>query len=115
MCCLRPGIPGVSDTIKVKSIVGRFLEHTRVYYFANSESKVYCASADLMERNLNHRVETCFPLESSKLAQRIVQELLYYVNDGAQGWKLNSDGTYEQLQDVDSIPAQTQLLTTLSS
>lgn len=115
MCCLRPGVPGVSDTIKVKSIVGRFLEHTRVYYFANSDAKVYCASADLMERNLNHRVETCFPLESSKLAQRIVQELLYYVNDGAQGWKLNSDGTYEQLQDTDSIPAQTQLLTTLSS
>ncbi|ACR12121.1 polyphosphate kinase [Teredinibacter turnerae T7901] len=94
MCCLRPGIPGVSDTITVRSIVGRFLEHTRAYYFANSEYKVFCASADLMERNLNHRVETCFPVESPEHSERILKELNLYLKDNLRSWQLQTDGTY---------------------
>ncbi len=116
MCCLRPGIPGVSENIRVYSIVGRFLEHTRVYYFANSSSQVYCASADLMERNLNHRVETCFPIENASLSQRIYQELMLYINDGKQRWVLNNDGTYTLVEDDSGlIPAQTELLSHLAS
>lgn len=65
ICCLRPQVAGLSDNIRVRSIVGRYLEHTRVYYFYNDgDTKVFCASADWMERNLFSRIETCFPIES---------------------------------------------------
>lgn len=114
MCCLRPGLQGVSERINVYSIIGRFLEHTRVFYFANSIDKVYCASADLMERNLNHRVETCFPVLQPELAQRIVQELLYYINDGKQGWSLENDGVYTRIERPESESAQSILLANLS-
>jgi len=110
MCCLRPGIPGVSDNIRVHSIIGRFLEHTRVYYFANAEPQVYCASADLMERNLNRRVETCFPVESPALAERIISELQYHVEDGQQRWELDSEGTYTRVCDDQNQSAQQRLL-----
>ncbi len=96
MCCLRPGIPGVSDNINVRSVVGRFLEHTRVFYFANSTPQLYCASADLMERNLNRRVETCFPIEQEKLVKRITNELQLYLDDTRSSWVLDSDGNYQQ-------------------
>lgn len=103
MCCLRPGIPGVSENIRVKSIIGRFLEHTRVYYFANSSPNLYCGSADLMERNLNRRVEVCFPIESPKLAQRVVQELNDYLDDHVQSWYLNTEGQYQLVKDQSTI------------
>ena len=65
ICCLRPQVAGLSENIRVRSIVGRYLEHTRVYYFYNDgDTKVYCASADWMERNLFSRIETCFPIEN---------------------------------------------------
>ncbi len=115
MCCLRPGIKGVSENIKVHSIVGRFLEHTRVYFFANGPEKIYCGSADLMERNLNHRVETAFPIKSAELVQRVLSELSLYIEDSSQRWVLDSEGNYSLVEDGDSPAAQTELLSRLSS
>lgn len=114
MCSLKPGIPGISENIRVHSIVGRFLEHTRVYYFANAEPTVYCASADLMERNLNRRVEVCFPVDQPELASRILSELELYLNDGKQRWQLTPDGTYVQVEDSQGPSAQSELLRQLS-
>lgn len=95
-CCLRPGVPGVSENIRVRSIVGRFLEHTRVFYFENGgNAQVYGASADWMDRNLLQRVETCFPIENKALAKRVVQQgLLAYLADNTQSWNMQSNGTY---------------------
>lgn len=114
MCCLRPGIEGVSDNIRVHSIIGRFLEHTRTYYFANSEPQVYCASADLMERNLNRRVETCFPIDQPGLATRVIKELEYHVQDGKQRWELSKDGLYSLVENDENPGAQQRLLAELS-
>ena len=95
MCCLRPGVPGVSHNIQVRSVIGRFLEHSRIYYFANDgEEKLYLSSADLMERNLDRRVETCFPVEGKKLILRVKKELESYLTDNTQAWVLQSDGRY---------------------
>ena len=94
MCSLRPGVPGVSDNIRVISIVGRFLEHSRAYYFRNATPQMYCSSADLMERNLLNRVEVCFPILSEKLVNRVKKELELFFSDNCQSWNLNSDGRY---------------------
>src|SRR5690554_5186100 len=95
MCCLRPGIPGVSHNITVRSVIGRFLEHSRVYYFlSEGQEQIWLSSADMMERNLDKRVETCFPLEGKKLVSRAKQELLVHLNDNTQAWLLQSDGSY---------------------
>lgn len=96
ICCLRPGLPGLSENIRVRSIVGRFLEHTRVYYFSNNgDARIYCSSADWMDRNLFNRVEACFPIEDSALKKRIYQQgLLNYLQDNQQAWLLQSDGTW---------------------
>ncbi|MDU9401541.1 polyphosphate kinase 1 [Pseudomonas sp. zfem004] len=95
MCCLRPGIPGVSHNINVRSIIGRFLEHTRVFYFLNGgEEQIYLSSADWMERNLDKRVETCFPVEGKKLLLRVKKELEGYLTDNTQAWTLQPDGRY---------------------
>lgn len=115
MCCLRPGIPGVSENIRVHSIIGRFLEHTRVYYFANAEYNVYCASADLMERNLNRRVETCFPIVQPELAQRVLAELELYINDTKQRWELDKEGVYTRVTAEESQAAQVELLQKLAN
>ncbi len=97
VCCLRPRIPGVSDNIRVVSIIGRFLEHSRVYYFANSDPQVFCASADLMERNLLHRVEVAFPIFHMKQIKRIRAELDAYLSDNTQAWELDAHGNYHRL------------------
>ncbi|OWJ95532.1 polyphosphate kinase 1 [Pseudomonas sp. A46] len=95
MCCLRPGIPGVSHNIQVRSIIGRFLEHSRIYYFLNEgDEKMYLSSADWMERNLDMRVETCFPVEGKKLLTRVKKELEAYITDNTQSWVLQPDGRY---------------------
>lgn len=98
VCCLRPGVPGVSDRIRVRSIVGRFLEHSRVFWFHNGgEPRVYCSSADWMERNFFRRVEACFPVEDEKLRDRVVREsLLASLADGAQSWILQRNGAYQR-------------------
>lgn len=97
MCSLRPGLPGISENIQVRSIVGRFLEHDRVIYFKNDETpEVYISSADWMERNLYHRVEIATPIENKQLQDRIISELEYYLLDNTQAWIMNSDGSYTQ-------------------
>jgi len=95
-CCLRPGVPGVADNIRVRSIVGRFLEHGRVYHFhAGGERLVFGASADWMGRNLFRRVETCFPIENPRLKERVLDETIEnYLADDAQSWALQADGSY---------------------
>ncbi len=114
ICCLRPGIPGVSENIEVRSIIGRFLEHARVYAFANGGNwEVFASSADLMNRNMFRRVEICFPIENKKLHNRILQDLEVYLNDNSQAWILNSDGSYHQATRTDGEPvirAQSVLL-----
>jgi len=98
-CALRPGLPGVSENIRVRSIVGRFLEHSRIYWFGNDgEPELYCASADWLERNLLHRVETCFPILDEDLAERVFKEALQnYLDDNSNAWELNADGEYRKL------------------
>jgi polyphosphate kinase len=99
VCCLRPEVPGLSDNIRVRSIIGRFLEHTRVYYFGNNgRPDVYCSSADGMERNLLSRIETAFPIEDPSLAARLLEDLETYLADNCQSWILQSDGSYVQNQ-----------------
>jgi len=99
ICCLRPEVPGLSDNIRVSSIIGRFLEHTRVYYFGNNRRPdVYCSSADGMERNLLSRVEVAFPIEDPALVARMREDLDTYLADNCQSWALLSDGSYVQKQ-----------------
>jgi len=113
MCRLRPGIEGLSDNIHVRSIIGRFLEHTRVYYFGNNgKPEVFCASADWMERNMLNRVETGFQV-FGKHAERLKRELDYYMKDNCQSWELQADGSYLQNQpaeDEEVFSAQQTLL-----
>ena len=97
ICCLRPGIPGVSDRIKVISIVGRFLEHSRIYYFANNgDEEMYFGSADWMPRNFDRRVEVITPIEDRSLHPRVCALLDTCLADNRQAWDLASDGTYVQ-------------------
>lgn len=119
MCCLRPGIAGVSHNIQVRSIIGQFLEHSRVFYFLNSgaDEQLLLSSADWMERNLDKRIETCFPLEGKKMLARVKKELLTYLKDNTHAWLLQSDGSYQQLQptaEQQDCHAQAQLLEQLS-
>ncbi len=95
-CTLRPGIKGVSENITVRSIIGRFLEHHRVYWFANDDQpEIFCSSADWLERNLLRRVETCFPILDPQLAKRVFDETLAnYLADNTQAWELMPDGHY---------------------
>lgn len=98
ICCLRPGIPGLSENIRVESIVGRFLEHSRIYYFENGgKPRVYLSSADVMVRNLNRRVEIFFPIENQTLIKRIINILDNIFKDNHNARRLNPDGTYTRL------------------
>lgn len=105
ICCLRPGVPGLSENIHVRSIVGRFLEHTRVYYFANKgKPQIYGSSADGMVRNLVNRIEVAFPIEDPDLAERMRADLDVYLNDNYQSWELGSDGHYQQNYPAEGEP-----------
>jgi polyphosphate kinase len=99
ICCLRPGRPGLSDRITVRSIVGRFLEHSRMWWFRNGGQDVaYLGSADLMPRNLNRRVEIMAPLGDPALVRRVRHEILgTYLADNTQARELRPDGSYERL------------------
>lgn len=99
MCCLRPGVEGVSERIRVRSIVGRFLEHSRIYFFANDgDPQYWLSSADWMERNFFRRVETCFPVDNPKLRERLQHELDAYLRDSSQAWRLAADGKYARVE-----------------
>ncbi len=118
-CCLRPQVKGLSENITVRSIIGRFLEHTRVYYFYNNgDERMYCGSADWMDRNLFHRVEVAFPIEEKKLFKQIYQDgLQNYLQDNVQAWTLHADGSWEQIQPTaneEEHIAQDHLLKTIN-
>lgn len=118
ICCLRPGIPGISDNIRVRSIVGRFLEHSRVYYFyANGDENIFCASSDWMDRNFFQRVEVAFPIADENIKKRLIADLDTYLSDNLQAWELQSDGSYLRLEpkdDAEPVAAQSRLLSTLA-
>jgi len=98
ICSLRPGVKGLSENIHVRSIVGRFLEHSRVYYFLNDgNEEFYCASADWMDRNMFRRNESCFEIRQKAMKDQIRQDLELFLADNCQAWILKGDGSYERL------------------
>jgi polyphosphate kinase len=107
VCALRPGIAGVSENIRVVSIVDRFLEHSRIFYFANSgHPEVYVGSADWMDRNLLRRVEVVFPVEQPDLKARLIDEILAIsLRDNVKARQLNPDGSYLRVQPAEGEPA----------
>ncbi|WP_458071820.1 polyphosphate kinase 1 [Rhodanobacter sp. BL-MT-08] len=113
-CTLRPGLPGISERIRVRSIIGRFLEHSRVYWFANNdEPELYCASADWMARNLMRRIEIAFPILDPELSARVFEETLAgSLADNTQAWVLDADGRYTRAEPGNDPPfsAQQRLL-----
>ena len=112
VCCLRPGLKGVSQNIRVTSIVGRFLEHSRIFYFLNGgEEEVYLGSADMMPRNINRRVEVLFPITKPAMLRQIRDRLLaVYLEDNVKARRMNSDGTYSRVQPAKGArPVNSQL------
>ncbi len=112
ICCLRPGIKGVSEHIKVRSIVGKFLEHTRIYYFhQHGEKKIYLSSADLMTRNMDHRVEILFPILSHRLKERVYHVLEVILKDNVKAREQDSSGEYHYVErKSDEIEINSQLM-----
>ncbi len=119
ICCLRPGIKGISENIQVRSIVGRFLEHSRIFYFHNEgDYEIFLSSGDWMDRNFFRRVETCFPVEEKRMKKKVLKEgLQIYLSDNTQSWQLQSDGSYKQNTPGNAAPksAQSTLLKLYSS
>ncbi|MET0987188.1 MAG: polyphosphate kinase 1 [Steroidobacteraceae bacterium] len=112
ICALRPGVRGISENIRVRSIVGRFLEHSRVFYFHNDgRSEIFGASADWMERNFFRRIEVAFPIERKEHRERIISDLEMYLADNTQAWILLPNGTYaRQSSDGPAVSAQGMLM-----
>ena len=112
ICSLRPGIPGVSETIEVRSIIGRFLEHSRVYFFENDGNpEVFASSADFLPRNMFRRVEVCFPMVQKKLADRLREDLEAILRDDVNAWILQPNGTYVRVEaTAHPFEAQTSFL-----
>jgi polyphosphate kinase len=114
ICCLRPGVDGVSENIRVVSLVGRFLEHARIFAFSDGEEEtIYLGSADLMQRNLDRRVETAFPLREKHHREKVRRLLDLQLADNANSWELGPDGTFERLHPKDGeelVDSQAMLL-----
>lgn len=114
ICCLVPGIPGVSENITVRSVVGRFLEHTRIYYFhGNGQEKLYLSSADLMTRNLSKRVEIAFPILDGEIRAEIIDVLKLYLADNTKAWQLEGYDGYKKLrpkEGEEALSAQMKLM-----
>jgi polyphosphate kinase len=119
VCALRPGLPGVSENIRVRSIIGRFLEHHRVFYFLNDGAEnVYLSSADWMGRNLFRRIEIAFPVLNPKVKRRVIRESLRpFLVDNTQAWEMLSDGRYRRkvARGAKLRSAQAQLLADLAA
>jgi len=119
VCALRPGVPGLSENIWVRSVIGRFLEHTRIFYFRNDlKHDVYLASADWMDRNFFRRIEICFPVLDKKLKKRVISEgLKIYLKDNCQAWEMDDAGHYHlrKARRTALLCAQIELLAQLSS
>ena len=100
ICCLRPGVPEISENIQVTSIVGRFLEHSRIYYFENGgNEEIFLGSADLMPRNIDRRVEVLFPVQDKRMIVHIRDDILkYYSKDNIKARRMQSDGTYNRVK-----------------
>lgn len=110
ICSLRPGVKGLSENIRVRSVVGRFLEHSRTYYFLNDgNEEFYCSSADWMDRNLFKRNESCFEIRQKRLKDRILADLELFLADNCQSWALHGDGSYERLTAGTDEPVSAQL------
>ncbi len=118
VCALRPGVKGLSENIRVRSVIGRFLEHSRIYYFRNDLAHdVYLASADWMDRNFFRRIEVCFPILDKRLKKRVLDEgLKIYMQDNCQAWDMDSQGSYKLKHSARATPicAQRELLERLS-
>ena len=117
ICSLRPGVPGLSENISVRSIVGRFLEHSRVYYFLNDgDEEFYCSSADWMDRNLFRRNESCFEIRQQKMRDQIRRDLNLFLADNCDAWILHGDGSYQRATpgQAEPISAQRTFLDTLA-
>ena len=119
VCALKPGIPELSENVRVISVIGRFLEHSRVFYFHNEGNEdVYLASADWMDRNFFRRIELCFPVLDPALKRRVIREGLQpYLDDNCQAWVMNAEGGYELVKPRRGRrrSAQEELLFTLAT
>ena len=122
VCALRPGVPGLSENIRVHSIVGRFLEHSRIFYFRNGgDERVWLSSADWMDRNFFRRIELCFPVDDTKLKRRVISEgLKPYLDDNVQAWEMDGEGGYTRKRSARGAKAvrrnaQEQLLALLAA
>ena len=109
LCALQPGIPGVSENIRVRSIIGRFLEHSRVFYFHNDGAgELYLASADWMERNFFRRVEIAFPVREQTHRERILRDLNFYLADNTHAWRLERYARYTRCERGSDVPLEAQ-------
>ncbi len=109
ICCLRPGVPGLSDHIRVRSIVGRWLEHSRIYYFGGDGGQYLIGSADMMERNLDRRVEAIVPVSAPEIRDRLHEILELALADDTRAWQLDSDGAWHKVSGHDGVNAQQAL------
>jgi polyphosphate kinase len=114
---MRPGIPGISENIQITSIVGRFLEHSRIYYFKNGgNEEIYLGSADLMPRNIDRRIEALFPVQDKQMIQHIRDDILsFYAKDNTKARKMLSNGSYTRVKpqkDEEPLSIQNWFITT---